>query len=313
MKPKPTAVYRVLIHQAYLMIKDLRWALSLEAPCPASSGRVGSNLLNAIDRRAWAAASISLVCRATDPPGAGLVQMGAPRRKSVLRVILANVEVELVPESVAGHPAVRNQAKMLGKQPTRLLLDSNAHRAALQQLDGGERRGRPDILQYCLLTLLESPLNKQGGLEVGIHTRDGHWIRVKPETRLPRGEARFQGVFARVLAEGQSQDKDPLVWSQGILTPEQVLAKFGTGTVLRLDPAGPPVTFEDLPGRSEDDLTLVVGGFAHGEFTDDWQAATPECISLWPELLTAWAVLGECVAHWRAQKAPTPSGSTAPA
>ncbi len=230
----------------------------------------------------------------------------------MLRVILADAEVELVPGDIAGHPSVRNQAKLLGKQPTRLLLDANAHRAALHQLPDGERRGRPDILQYSLLTLLESPLNKVGGLEVGIHARDGQFIRIKPETRLPRGEARFQGVFARVLAEGKSQDKNPLVWSEGTLTPTDVLAKFATGKVLRLDPAGPAMRFEDLPAQADGDLTIIVGGFAHGTFTQAWQDAAPDCVSLWPELLTAWAVLGECVAHWRAQKAPSLPDSTPP-
>ncbi len=239
--------------------------------------------------------------------------MGATCRRLVLRVILADAEVELVPSDIAGHPSVRNQAKLLGKQPTRLLLDANAHRAALHQLPEGERRGRADILQYCLLTLLESPLNKLGGLEVGIHTRDGQWIRIKPETRLPRGEARFQGVIARVLAEGKSQDKDPLVWSEGVQTPDAVLKKFASGKVLRLDPAGPAIALEDVPAQAEGDLTLIVGGFAHGTFTEAWQAAAPDSVSLWPDLLTAWAVLGECVAHWRAQKVPSPSGSTPPA
>ncbi len=238
--------------------------------------------------------------------------MGAACRRPVLRVILADAEVELVPGDIAGHPSIRNQAKLLGKQATRLLLDANAHRAALHQLPEGERRGRPDILQYCLLTLLESPLNKQGGLEVGIHVRDGQFIRIKPETRLPRGEARFHGVFARVLAEGKSQDNDPLVWSEGVRTPQQVLSSFATGKVLRLDPEGPAIQPEALPAQSDEDLTIIVGGFAHGTFTEEWQAAAPECVSLWPELLTAWAVLGECVAHWRAQKAPSPSGSTPP-
>ncbi len=229
--------------------------------------------------------------------------------RTVLRVILADVEVELVPDEIAGHPAIRNQAKAMGKQPGRLLLDANAHTAAIRQLEDGQRRGRPDILQYTLLTLLESPLNKQGGLEVAVHTRDGTLIRIKPETRLPRGEARFHGVFARVLAEGRSQDKDPLIWSAGTKTPAEVVEAFAVGDVLRLDPEGPATAFEDLPASVGDDATLIIGGFAHGTFTPAWMEQG-RGVALWPELLTAWAVAGECVAHWRAQKAPSPGDSS---
>lgn len=220
---------------------------------------------------------------------------------AVLRIILADAEMELVPEEVAGHPAIRKIANAAGRKPSRLLLDANVHNAAMRKLPEGERRGRPDILQITLLQLLESPLNKTGGLEVGIHTRHGEWIRIRPDTRLPRGEARFQGLMAKVLAEGRSNDGDPLVWVEGEWSAAKVVKQFGIGNVVRLDPEGPATALEDIRSLADgDDLTLIIGGFAHGTFTPEWQAAAPSTASVWPELLTAWAVTAEVTAHWRA-------------
>jgi rRNA small subunit pseudouridine methyltransferase Nep1 len=230
----------------------------------------------------------------------------------VLKVILADAELELVPELIAGHPSIRTMAKAMGKSGTRMILDANAHQAAIKQLDQGGRRGRPDITHYTLLALLESPLNQAGGLSVCIHTRHGQLIHIKPETRLPRGEARFQGVMARVLSDGRSQDKDPLIWNVGVRSPGEVLAAFASGPVTRFDPSGETSTFEAYAQGAEEDSTVIIGGFPNGTFSDDWQRVAPESLSLWPKALSAWAVAAELVAIWRTQKGPSLSDSTAP-
>ncbi len=217
----------------------------------------------------------------------------------MLTVILAEAEVELVPEEVAGHPAVRISAKDQNRRPTEILLDQNVHWQAIKQLQDGARRGRPDILQMTLLTLLESPLNKKGELSVVVHTRNNELIRVKPDTRLPRGEARFQGLFAKVLRDGRSHDKDALVWVEGVGEPAAVLQKAAKGPVVRLDEAGNTATPAQLASRGRD-LTIVLGCFPSGGFSTAWKTAVPDVVSIWPEPLVAWAVAAEIVAGCRA-------------
>lgn len=223
----------------------------------------------------------------------------------MLTVILAGAELELAPREIAGHPAIRATAKEQERKPGEVLLDQNAHGGATAKLDDGKRRGRPDILQYCLLTLLESPLNKAGGLTTLVHTRHNEAIQIKAETRLPRGEARFQGLMARVLRDGRSQDKDPLVWSDGVRSPQQVLEHV-RGPVVRLDEGGVRATPAELAGRASigGDLTLVIGAFPSGDFAPDWVKAAPETVSIWPDPLNAWAVAGEAVAAFRARWGP---------
>jgi rRNA small subunit pseudouridine methyltransferase Nep1 len=224
----------------------------------------------------------------------------------VLRVLLAEAELELVPVEIAGHPAVRASAKAQDRRPGQVLLDQNLHGAALGKLEEGARRGRPDIVHYCLLTLLESPLNKAGGLEVAIHTRHRLLIRVKPDTRLPRGEARFQGLMGKVLREGRSQDKKPLIWVEGEVTPAQALHAFAKGPVLRLDEGGALLSPAQLAERADasPDLTLVLGAYPAGAFLPEWTEAVPGAVSIWKEPLNAWAVAAEVAAGYRARWMP---------
>lgn len=218
----------------------------------------------------------------------------------MLTVLLAEAEVELAPEAIAGHPAIRMTAREQGRKPTEMLLDQNIHWQAIKQLPDGARRGRPDILQMTLLTLLESPLNKMGQLALAIHTRNGELIRVRSDTRLPRGEARFQGLLAKVLREGRSDDgKPPLLKVEGRMEPAAALALVAKGPVIRLDEGGGGATPQQIAARGKD-LTVVLGCFPSGGFSAAWTAAVPEAASIWGEPLVAWAVAAELAAACRA-------------
>ncbi|MEO2151558.1 MAG: 16S rRNA methyltransferase, partial [Thermococcus sp.] len=84
----------------------------------------------------------------------------------MLHLVIADSELELVPESIADHPAVVNYARRRGKKPEEVILEGSYHHAALRKLEDGERRGRPDIVHICLLNALESIANKEGKLRV---------------------------------------------------------------------------------------------------------------------------------------------------
>lgn len=234
----------------------------------------------------------------------------------MLRFVLADAEVELAPNDIAGHPAIRATAVAQGRKPSEVLLDQNQHSAALAKIPDGKRRGRPDIVHITLLTLLESPLCKRGGLEVAIHTRNSTLVRVRRDTRLPRSEARFQGLLAKVLRDGVSND-DPAPWmvAQTRCGPRQVLEAFHppAAPLVRLDEtAGPPQSPLDIVARAQPataagalpDLTLVLGAFPSGGFSPAWLAAAPQAASLWSEPLVAWAVAGELCGAYRARWGP---------
>lgn len=54
-------------------------------------------------------------------------------------------------------------------------------------------------LQQCLLTLLDSPVNKAGKLQVYIQSTKGVLIEVNPTVRIPRTFKRFAGLMVQLL------------------------------------------------------------------------------------------------------------------
>jgi len=53
--------------------------------------------------------------------------------------------------------------------------------------------------QQCLLTLLDSPVNKAGKLQVYIQSSKGVLIEVNPTVRIPRTFKRFAGLMVQLL------------------------------------------------------------------------------------------------------------------
>ena len=103
----------------------------------------------------------------------------------LLTFILAEAALETVPEKLWRHSSVKRDAKRQKKLPKQLLLDRSLHHAAMLKLKNKLKRGRPDITHFVLLEALGSPLNKQGSLQVFIHTCNDYVIRVNPKIRLP--------------------------------------------------------------------------------------------------------------------------------
>lgn len=79
------------------------------------------------------------------------------------------------------------------------LLNCDDHQGVLAKMGRDIAHARPDITHQCLLTLLDSPLNKAGRLQVYIHTAKGVLIEVNPSVRIPRTFKRFGGLMVQLL------------------------------------------------------------------------------------------------------------------
>ncbi|KAJ7576992.1 nucleolar essential protein 1 [Mycena floridula] len=79
------------------------------------------------------------------------------------------------------------------------LLNCDDHQGILAKTGRDIADARPDITHQCLLTLLDSPLNKAGLLQVFIHTTKGVLIEVNPTVRIPRTFKRFSGLMVQLL------------------------------------------------------------------------------------------------------------------
>lgn len=79
------------------------------------------------------------------------------------------------------------------------LLNCDDHQGVLRKMGRDISEARPDITHQCLLTLLDSPINKAGKLQVYIQTAKGVLIEINPSVRIPRTFKRFSGLMVQLL------------------------------------------------------------------------------------------------------------------
>ena len=216
----------------------------------------------------------------------------------MLTLVLAEAEVELMPAELCSHPAVIAHARQRGKQPRQILLDSNYHHAAMNNLPEGRRRGRPDITHLFLLTALESIANKQEKLQIFIHTRNDQVITVNPKTRIMRNYERFLGLLEQLFETRVVPDTiHPLLSLQENISLKQIIEQQQADSIAALSKDGKPVVlqhyFADLKKKNKHHLLFLIGGFPSGQFHTPLDTITNEVISLYHEMLSAWTVASE--------------------
>lgn len=217
----------------------------------------------------------------------------------MLHLGLVDAELELVPKRIAGHPQVVEAARRYGASPTKMLLDSSLHYAAMRDLEAGDRRGRPDLAHLFLLTALESIPNKLGRLRVFVHTRHDELITIEPKTRLVRNYNRFCGLIQQLFERGAVGEPDPLLTLEKKRPLADVLASIAHERLLVLDPAGAAKTAGEIfsAADEDDDVVALIGGFPSGDYRSPIPTAA-ERVSIHPEALTVWTVAGEILAHY---------------
>ncbi|KAF8831567.1 Alpha/beta knot methyltransferase [Lentinula edodes] len=125
--------------------------------------------------------------------GAGITSSSVPRR---LFVVLEQACLEAYRISSSSKS---NGKKGKDGEVKYTLLNCDDHQGILAKTGRDIADARPDITHQCLLTLLDSPLNKAGLLQVYIHTAKGVLIEVNPHVRIPRTFKRFSGLMVQLL------------------------------------------------------------------------------------------------------------------
>lgn len=219
----------------------------------------------------------------------------------MLTLILAEAELELVPDAISDHPQVRAAARAKDRRPSRTLLDSSVHHEALRGAPEGERRGRPDLVHFAMLLGLDSALNKADELRIVVHTRNDERIAIHPDTRLMRNYPRFVGLMESLFREGASPKTNPLLVHEPGWSLKRVIEHHRAGPVIAFHEAGRPVepgAFLAERKTQGDDLTVVLGCFPHGDFHSPPAEWADDIVGLGGEPLSVWTVEMEVLAHW---------------
>ncbi len=154
------------------------------------------------------------------------------------------------------------------------LLNCDDHQGLLKKMGRDVSEARPDITHQCLLTLLDSPINKAGKLQVYIHTARGVLIEVNPSIRIPRTFKRFSGLMVQLLHKlsirsVNSQEKLLKVIKNPITSHLPDKCKLVT---LSFD--APVQRVQDFAKTVDEDesICVFVGAMARGpdNFADEW-------------------------------------------
>jgi rRNA small subunit pseudouridine methyltransferase Nep1 len=184
----------------------------------------------------------------------------------VLKVVLLESPLEIVPPQLWGHPDVVRSSRRYGVEPGEMLLDKSLHYHAMESLPQKWKRGRPDIVHTTLLVLQDSLLNQAGRLRVYIHVLDGRVFAVRPETRIPKHYERFRGLMAQLLRVGQvpPPPAEPLI---GLEAPSLRDFVRRHGRLILLDERGAPSTSRQAARLAlQMGRPLGIGMFPRGEF-----------------------------------------------
>lgn len=201
-----------------------------------------------------------------------------------------------MPREIANHRVIQWQARRRGRRPTELLLNSSLHHQAMRGLPDGDRRGRPDIVHFCLLLALDAPLNREGLLRTYVHTRHNKIITVDPSTRLPRMFNRFTGLIEHLFLTGEAPPERPLLRLENASLAE-LIERIKSKKVITFSERGERKLCRELfDGLSkEDEVCVLVGGFPRGEFLSNVAELSDELVSIDPELLRAPTVTARAI------------------
>jgi rRNA small subunit pseudouridine methyltransferase Nep1 len=186
----------------------------------------------------------------------------------MLSLIIAESSLELVPKELYAHNSVTSYCKKMGKRPSQVLLDNSWHFAAMKRIKNEIKRGRPDIVHFCLLEACTIPLYEQDKLAVYVHTVDDKVILVGKGVRLPKSYHRFAGLIEKLYLEKIIKDGTKKLLELKEMTFSELIDKIKPDKVIGLSIEGTPSRYSDVVNVLTTDSCLVVGGFPKGHFTN---------------------------------------------
>ncbi|MGC9777992.1 MAG: 16S rRNA methyltransferase [Candidatus Heimdallarchaeota archaeon] len=212
--------------------------------------------------------------------------------------VFADSALELIPTKIAKMELIKKHAKKKGKLPSQILLDSSYHYKAMLKLKDSQKRGRPDILHFCLLNLLGSPLvlDKSNPVTIIVHTIRNEIFVINQETRLPRNYNRFVGLIEQFLVNREIKSKDKVLLNMLDTTLEVEIKDIPEKNRFLFSSKGSLVNLSNqFKAYSDKDIAIIVGAYPHGSFSDLILKMSKNIYSIHPKPLDAWIVLNKIV------------------
>ncbi len=217
-----------------------------------------------------------------------------------LIIILVESGLELVPDELKSEKIAKNNYNP-NYFPS-LILDNAIYHPIMKKLRNYEKRGRPDIVHQFLLNALGSPLNKEGHLELYIHTTNDEIFKINPELRILRNYERFKGLMAKLLIDREIIHDNETLISEYKGTLKDLIKTVEPNSVLMFSSKSElvkdPISL--FPKDPEKKIIALVGGFQKGIISDNLSAiiSSDNLLSIYPKPLDSWVVVSRIITYY---------------
>ena len=186
----------------------------------------------------------------------------------MLSLILVESALELVPKELQNHNSVIAYSKRVNKKPSEVILDVSWHFAAMKGIKNEIKRGRPDLVHFCLLEACSIPLYFENKLRIYVHTIDDKVIFLGENVRLPKSYHRFVGLIEKLYSTGIIEEGGKKLLEMKKMDFGKLIDKIAPKEIIGLSEKGAASSYEKLAKTITKDSCIVVGGFPKGNFSD---------------------------------------------
>ena len=209
----------------------------------------------------------------------------------MISLILTESSLELVPKELSSHPSVISHAQKLGKRPSEILLDNSWHFAAMKGMNNEIKRGRPDLVHFCILEATTIPLYTKNKIKIYIHTIDDNIIYVGENVHIPKSYHRFEGLIEKLFLEKTIESNGNVLLELKEKSFSELIDEIKPSKVIGLSSKGEKHSFENNISELPENCCLIVGGFQKGHFSDAIQSKINQMISIDDSSLEAHVVV----------------------
>jgi len=194
-------------------------------------------------------------------------------------LILAESGLELVPDNLQKHVSVVSHAQKLRKDPSKILLDNSWHFAAMKGIKDEIKRGRPDLVHFCILEATTIPLYKKNKIKIYIHTIDDKVIYFGDNVNIPKSYHRFEGLMEKLFLEKTIEANGKVLLEIKEKSFSDLIDEIKPSKVVGFSTKGNKNSFENTVSEMSEDCCLVIGGYQKGYFSDMVQRRIDQLIS----------------------------------
>ena len=218
-----------------------------------------------------------------------------------LTLLIVEASLEPFPDELLKDIKVRQYFSKMKKTPEEIMLDASLHGHLMESLPNKDKRGRPDIVHFTLLSCFGSILARENRLNVMIHTVNDKIISLNPDIRLPKNVDRFNGLFLQLFKDKQITTKtsEPLMTLTESSLPNLIQKlHLEHDLVIEFSVKGEQLSssnYSKLIYEATNPL-LIFGAFPHGEIESLPHDLVDKKIAIYEEGLDLFAVVSQILA-----------------